>query len=167
MTFADYSRHQGVSYKTVANWATEKKIKLVSRGKVDVDVSDEMLSGTRGMPGEGGVKKQPPGPVDERAPFTSLEASRMKENYVALAKKLEFEREAGTLAPIAELEAAYSEELAILRTKLLAMGSIIGPKIVMLPDAEIGKAIVDAEINHVLEELKENARQTVEKLRAH
>lgn len=164
MTFADYARHQNVSYQTVRRWSDAGKIKRAAAGLIDVDRSDEMLVEARGDDVGKPGRSREPGPADEKAPFSSSEASRMKENYVALHKKLEFEREAGELAPIEAVCDAFAEEAAIIRTKNLELPAVLATQMVMIPTAEQAQAILLAGVTKFLNEMTLDARQTLERL---
>jgi len=170
MTFAEYARHQSVALQTIHNWYGKGWIKCVSRGKIDVDISDEMVASERGGLGPGdkrpGAAKPAEGPKDTSALYSATEAARVKENYVAMQKKLAFEQDAGALVNVDDAADVYAERLALMRTRMLDFPSKIAPRMVMLPDAIVAQDIAMQEVTSFLEEILTDAKSALDKITA-
>jgi hypothetical protein len=159
MSFSDYARHRGVAYKTVKDWHAKGLIKCVSLGRVDVAASDAMRQ-ERGATGPGSkslapaaAADQPDRPLDETSPWTHAEAQRVAANYAAMQRKLEFEQQAGLLVPVSAVAAVVAAEYASVRTKILAAGAKLGPKLLNHREADVPAAIVLAEMTRILQDL--------------
>ncbi len=128
MNQAEFARRHGVSRKTVTQW--KERGWLVMNGReIDVDASDAMLEKYRktviredvlpeaetlsmedddDIQDDGGSEDMSPDKVAERIMMTtgatmSLdEARRVKENYLALLAKLEYQQKEGELVGLAE-----------------------------------------------------------------
>lgn len=87
------------------------------------------------------------------AKWTKAEAERIKENYVALLRQLEFERESGLVVEIEDVVVAVASEYAVVRNRLLGIGSKVAPSVAVLKSAEEIKAIIDEEVIAALNEL--------------
>ncbi len=85
--------------------------------------------------------------------WSKADAEKVKENYAARLKQLEYDRSVGEIAPIADVAATISGEFALVRGKLLNLGSRIAPRVVALEDAAAIKAAIDAEVVMILNEL--------------
>jgi hypothetical protein len=159
MSYSDYARHRGVTYQTVKQWATQGLIKRVSLGRVDVAASDAMRQ-ERGATGPGSKSlapaatgSQPERPTDETSPWTHAEAQRVAANYAAMQRKLEFEEQAGHLIPVSDVAGVVTAEYASVRTKMLAMGAELGPKLLNHRDADVPAALIVAEVTRILQDL--------------
>lgn len=91
--------------------------------------------------------------VEGRAPFSKAEAERIKENYLALLRQLEYDRESGKVAEIADVVQAVVEEYALIRNRVLNIASRVSPRAAVLRSPEEVKALIDEEVALVLEEL--------------
>lgn len=87
------------------------------------------------------------------AKWSKAEAERIKENYAALLRQLEFERESGLVVEIEDVVVAVASEYAVVRNRLLGIGSKIAPTAAVLKSAEEIKAIIDEEVIAALNEL--------------
>ena len=127
MTQIEYAKHAGVDRKTIGRWIKAGKyIALTADGLIDVEASDAARANLRDSTDprtKNAVKKttktaQDTGlkdgsPVDEAvkdimlatgAKMSKEEASRVKENYLALLTKLEFEKEDSQLVELSVAE---------------------------------------------------------------
>lgn len=128
MTQIEYAKHAGVDRKTIGRWLKAGKyIVLDSAGMIDVEASDAARKTLRDgtdprTKNAAKMKSVPPDPdmglkddstTDEAvkqimlatgAEMTREEASRVKENYLALLTKLEFEKEDGQLVELSVAE---------------------------------------------------------------
>ena len=95
--------------------------------------------------------------TDEGAVWSKAEAERIKENYAARLRQLEYDRESGLVAEIDDVAIAVATELSLVRNKLLNIGSRVAPRIAVMNSAEAIKAMIDAEVIVALEELSLDA----------
>ncbi|HHL0960494.1 TPA: hypothetical protein ACQVH3_005309 [Serratia marcescens] len=125
MNRIDYARHAGVDRKTISRWIKAGKYIVFSGDDIDVEASDRAIALWRDST-DGRTKnavKAEPAPQTETsstapdnadafvkafmlangAEMSKEEASRVKENYLALLTKLEFQQKDGQLI---ELELA-------------------------------------------------------------
>lgn len=78
--------------------------------------------------------------------WSKADAERVKENFAARLKQLEYDREIGLVVSIDDVIIAVAGEYAIVRNRLLGIGSKVAPEIVGLQSAEEAKAIIDKEV---------------------
>lgn len=173
---SQFAAHRGVSRQTVTRW--KKQGYLVWQGdKIDRDASDELLD-SRGPPKNGSAPADEPEepaaaaaeplpdvPAQSEASLHTLtestdllseaEAKRVKENYLALQRRLEYERQAGELVRIDDVEREHAERCQRLRSQILALPNEVAAGIAQ----EIGgnanevRGLVQDKVNDVLEEL--------------
>jgi len=173
---AEFARHRGVSRKSVTAW--KQRGYLVWRdGKIDRDATDELLD-SRGTPGNGAdaagndateaepagnnPEPEPPAPpqelqtlLEQSGLLTTAEAERVKENYLARQRKLQYERDAGELVPVDEVVRQLTDKTNVIRSKILALPTEAAPQLAQ----EFG---VDA--NLMRERLSEAVTRTLENL---
>ncbi|MFV8757421.1 hypothetical protein ACNSO7_02805, partial [Yersinia enterocolitica] len=124
MTQIDYAKHAGVDRKTVSRWIKAGKYIVLDGDLVNVEESDKAVATLRDSkdPRTKNASKKRPVKVtaadlddstDETIKEIMLangvewsreEASRVKENYLALLTKLEFEKEDGQLVELTVAE---------------------------------------------------------------
>ncbi|WP_162783401.1 hypothetical protein [Devosia naphthalenivorans] len=167
---AQYAAMKGVSRKTVTVWKQKGLLVLGGDGRIDVGATDTLLLNHGNK--RGGVTRQGNEPdlsaapeetpeeaadrivnVEGRALFSKAEAERVKENYLALLRQLEYDRESGAVAEINDVVTAVVTEYALVRNKLLNIGSRIAPRVAVLKSADEIKALIDKEVALALEEL--------------
>lgn len=173
---AEFARHRGVSRKSVTAW--KQRGHLVWRdGKIDRDASDRLLD-SRGTPGNGAdaggndgqaagesgntVSAEPADPPKELQDLlnkaellTTAGAERVKENYLARQRKLQYEREAGELVPVDQAAQQVANEYAKVRSKLLALPTELAPQLAQ----EFG-----GDANQIRERLAEAITRALEEL---
>lgn len=133
MTQIDYAKHAGVDRKTVSRWIKGNKYIVLDGDLVNVEASDEALTKLRDGKDprtKNAAKKKNVNvelPDDDStaaavkqimlatgAQLSKEEASRVKENYLALLTKLEYEKEDGQLVELSVAEtvlfAAFREQ---------------------------------------------------------
>jgi hypothetical protein len=91
--------------------------------------------------------------VDGHAPYTLAEAERVKENYLALLRQLQYDRESGAVVLVDQVAAAIAGEYSIVRNRLLSLPAKIAPRLAVLRKTEETKALLEVEITNILEEL--------------
>jgi len=161
---AEYARHHDVSRQTVTDWKTRGLLAFADNGDVDFEASDRALA-------DHGIRQPELTQVDDesfeqafarfvesgQAVLTKAEAERVKENFAALLKQLEYDRESGAVAEIDDVAVAVAGELALVRNRLLNIGSKVAPRVAALRDAAEIKALIDSEVVLALNELTVDA----------
>ena len=155
-SFPEYAKRAKVTLQTVHNWHGQEIVKCFSRGVIDVEESDRRVAEYRNR----GTKGDNAGARDESVPYGLAEAQRQKENFAAMSKRLEFEKEAGLLIPVSEVAAVVAGEYASVRSRILGLGALIAPRVAMIRDADAAKALIDAEVTKILDGLAFDASQT-------
>lgn len=125
MTKIDYAKHAGVDRKTVSRWIKAGKYIVLDGDLVNVEESDKAVASLRDSKDprtKNASKKRPvkvtASDIDDStdatvkeimlangAEWSREEAVRVKENYLALLTKLEFEKEDGQLVELTAAEA--------------------------------------------------------------
>jgi hypothetical protein len=146
---AAYARHRKVAPATVNYWRKHGRVLEVANGQIDKEKSDEMLDARPevyrgGRIGGGGA----PSP---RAQGTA-QAIAMKETYLALTRRLEYERAVGRVCDIEAVEAIVASNYAVIRNRLMGLGAKVVP-LLDVPNQEEAKNIIDAEVIRALTEL--------------
>src|SRR5215210_6259050 len=85
--------------------------------------------------------------IEGRAPYSLAEAERIKENYLALLRQLEYDRAVGAVVAIEDVAAAVVDQFAKVRNKLLNISTRIAPRAAVLRSAEEVKALIDSEVS--------------------
>lgn len=67
--------------------------------------------------------------TENGAPYTVVEAERIKENYIALLRQLEYDIKSGAVVSVADVVKAISEQFAQVRTRLLAIPAEQAPRL--------------------------------------
>ncbi len=87
------------------------------------------------------------------APYDRLEAERIKENYLALLRQLEYDQKSGAVVAVADVAGAVGAQFARVRTRLLAIPAEQAPRLHRLKTVpEVQDALQDI-ITEALEEL--------------
>ena len=109
--------------------------------------------------------------IEGRAPFTLFEAQRIKENFLALTRQLEYDIAAAAVVPVADVQKAVATEYATVRGRLMSIAAEAAPRLAVLRTASECQALLDEVIAEVLENLTldddsdRSGRRTVEKVR--
>jgi len=88
--------------------------------------------------------------ADGQELWSKADAEKVKENYAARLKQLEYDREVGLVVEIDDVIAAVASEYAVVRNRLLGIGSKVAPTIAVLNSAEEIKALIDKEVVRAL-----------------
>lgn len=135
VTKAEFAKMRGVAPSSVTRWAREGRLVLTDDGRVAVEPSVERLQATEINIGRAekwrerrkAVKKDVEGSDEGASELqisggdngASLMASRaMKERYMALKAKLEYEQLAGELVPREDFDYMIRTAGAVVRTKI-------------------------------------------------
>lgn len=164
-----YADHRGVSRKTVTGWKQRGLLDFAEDGRVNVASSDRRLaehgvllpkvttSSDATLGNDEATSLEAAAEELVSAPggakWSKAEAERIKENYAALLRQLEFERESGAVVEIEDVIVAVASEYAVVRNRLLGIGSKVAPSAAVLKSAEEIKAIIDEEVIAALNEL--------------
>lgn len=172
MKQSEFAALHGVSRKTVTQWKSRGW--LVMQGdRVDVEASNARLKkyrreGVTPLSGNtpGNSKRQVTAAIGESAEDAAVrilsargadmnldEARCMKENYLALLNRLEYDQKSGAVVPVADVTKAVGVEYAKVRTRLLAIPAEQAPRLHRLKTVvEIQDALHEI-IAEALEEL--------------
>lgn len=105
-----------------------------------------------------------------RAPYDLIEAERVKENFLALLRQLEYDIKSGEVVPVAEVHAAVAVEYGIVRSRIISLAAEVAPRVAMIKTAPEVQDFLEREISKVLEDLSldrgADATATVAKVRA-
>lgn len=93
---------------------------------------------------------------------TKADAERVKETYLALLRKLEFDKERGTVALLADVFQEVSADYSRVRSRLLPMGAQMGAKLAAMKDPTQVQAAIDRYIAEALKELSYDGRLRAE-----
>jgi hypothetical protein len=98
------------------------------------------------------ILSQSPAQIAEAMGWTTAEAQRVKEIYLALIRRQEYEVGQGKLVEIEAVAVQVEREYAVVRERLLAIPGKLASKLVGLERAEIDAALF-AEVSEALNEL--------------
>lgn len=157
---AAYARHREVSKQTVTDWKSMGLVVFAEDGKVDFEATDAALR-------DHGIRQPVDGEDDSNLHDDALkllsadgtrlwskaEAEQVKENYAARLKQLEYDREIGLVVTIDDVVVAVASEYAVVRNRLLGIGSKVAPEIAAMGSAEEIKALIDEEVIEALNQL--------------
>ncbi len=80
-------------------------------------------------------------------------AERIKENYLALLRKLEYDIKSRAVVPAEEVLSLVGSEYAKVRTRLLSLPSELASRLVLMRTAPEIQAAIEEAVNEALEEL--------------
>lgn len=163
ISIREFARRAGCDEKVVRRKVKTEHIQLLADGTIDpayliVDWrkgdqlpadSDEPVADTQSLRDEAARMVS----ADGNELWSKADAEKVKENYAARLKQLEYDRESGLVVPIDDVIVAVASEYAVVRNKLLGIGSKVAPTVATLLDAEEIKAIIDAEVIEALQQL--------------
>lgn len=147
MTQIDYAKHAGVDRKTVSRWIKAGKYIVLDGDLVNVEESDKAVATLRDSkdPRTKNASRKKPAKVkaadiDDSTDATIKEimlangvewsreeASRVKENYLALLTKLEFEKEDGQLVELTVAEGILFDAFRAQRDAWMNWPSRVAP----------------------------------------
>jgi hypothetical protein len=159
VSLAEFSRLRGVSRKTVSVWRQKGWLVTAKDGRVEVAASVARLAQRpavyRGGRTKGGIELAE-AKLDEllaeTAPLSLVEAQRVKENYLAKLRRLEFETESKTLVPADQVEQCWTTLVGVVKKHALALPNAAADELAMKSAAECA-AILTRRIRHMLAEL--------------
>jgi hypothetical protein len=163
MTLAAFARLHAVRRPTVSGWKKRGYISIVE-GKVDVVESNRRLADRPDVHRGGRVKVRPgkPAPVIDAPGDTAsndpdkwslYEATRRERVAAAKLRELELARAAGSVTANAEVAEKVGKRFSIVRTRMLAIGPKLAPRLAVLDTAAACHELLDGEIRDALTEL--------------
>ena len=179
-TQAAFARRRGVSKAAVAKWKSQGLLSVTADGLVEIEESGWRLDARPGTYRGGKTRSQKTAEVAARtvpvaaveirsdetleaaadrfvaengAPYSHAEAVRVKENFLALLRQLEFDVKSGAVVPIDVVMAGIVEQYARVRTKMLSIPTRVAPRAAMLKSADEVRALIEAEVHQALQEL--------------
>jgi len=84
---------------------------------------------------------------------SKADAERVKETYLALLRKLEFDEKSGEVVRVSEVSRIVGAEYAKVRSKLMEIPATIAPAVVLMDSPEAVRDRIEREIALILEEL--------------
>ncbi|HET6607633.1 MAG TPA: hypothetical protein VFG62_13225 [Rhodopila sp.] len=172
-------RIAGVSHTAIRKARERGHLRTLSDGSVDPAGIDEWQAGRR-TPRGGARLAQPrtadihvdgPAAANARAAIALIEAEgvfatrqdaeRYRDSFVARLKQIEYDLKSGSVVEIAAVTKVLGEQLARVRTRLLALPAEQSPKLHRCKTvAEMQDALLDM-ITRILEELSADGSRTV------
>lgn len=160
---AAYAKHKDVSKQTVTDWKKRGLLVFNESGDVDFVATDEALAAhniRQVAPVEAAAVYADDIDValaellqDGEQLWSKAQAETVKENYAARIKRLEYDRESAAVAEIDDVVVAIASEYALVRNRLLNIGSKVAPRIAAMWDAGEIKDLIDKEVIASLNEL--------------
>lgn len=177
LSLTKYGKHQGVWKSAAARWRDAGHL-VMEGAMVLVEPSDANLKAAGlGIFGKRQRSTEPvsapaPAPDDESvasaaeriiattgADMTKAEAERVKENYLALMRRLEYDKAVGLVVMADEVARRHGEACARIRTRLLAIPSAYAPRFARITDAAVLNAEMERVITEVLVDLTNNSAE--------
>lgn len=162
-----FAREDGCSEGLVRKALKSGRLPALPDGTVDPALAGSgwRKANRRGSPQPAPGEGEPPAPpdlealadrivtVEGRAPYTLVEAERIKANYLAMLRQLQYDRESGLVAPVDEIAAAVAAEYGLVRNHMMGLPAKLAPQLAFLRDAEEIRALLESEITTILREL--------------
>lgn len=146
----EFARREGCSHTLVERKIASGHLITLPDGKLD-----QALVGTAWRKSNATIEEDDPEiELEPGIPLKSkAEAERIKENYVALHKRLNYEEAAGKVVAVDMVGNEIAAEYAVVRNALLGLGAKIAPRAAFLKEAPAVKALIDSEVREILEGL--------------
>lgn len=155
-----YAKYRGVRTKDVTEWKALGLLSFTTDGRINVTESDKKVDARRRRVAKRSENDGEPSEIAHQivniegdAPHSRSEAERIKENYLALLRQIEYDRESQQVVPISAVVQAVAEEYGKVRARLLNVAAKVSPRAAVLRTPEEVKALIDEEVNLALEEL--------------
>ena len=84
---------------------------------------------------------------------TKADAEKVKETYLALLRKLEYDEKSREVVKVSEVARIVGADYAKVRSKLMEIPSSVAPLAVLMKTPEEIRALIEKEVAHALEEL--------------
>ena len=177
VTLTAYGKRHGFSQQHASKLAQRGVIVRREDGSVDVEASDAALA-ARAKSRAGGKRARASATDDLAsvakqqldaaggAMLSHAQAVQKKENYLALLRELEYDREVGKVVEIDAVVSLVAAQFATVRTRLLAIPSKVASRIALIQTPEEARALVEAEITEALKELADDGRHVADAISA-
>lgn len=167
ISIREFARRAGCDDKVVRRKVKTKHIHLLKDGTIDPTYLDvDWRSGDRlPLSAQGqfadssadisGLQQAALGSVsaDGEELWSKADAEKVKENYAARLKQLEFERESACVVTIDDATRHILNEFGIVRQRCRTIGAEIAPKLVKMTSASEIKALIDEAVVAALADL--------------
>jgi hypothetical protein len=180
--FSDFARHVGMKPSYITQLKKEGRLVLTDDGKaVRVAESVQRINETRDPSKQGVADRHAVGratqPVDSSPPPQSKEAAAdpqgdngrigntyqaaraVKERYLAMSAKREYEIAIGRLMDADDVKSFVADAIVTLRTRLESLPDVLAPQLVAISDEAIARTMIAESIEHALEECATAFRQ--------
>lgn len=165
---AKYAALYGKTRKAASDWKRKGLLVFTSDGLVDVAASDKRRAGhgvdvTRRVTKIDAVTAQPDETPEEAAERLTLalsehfptkaDAEKVKETYLALLRKLEFDEKSGEVVRISVVTGHVGEEYARVRSRFMSLPAEVAPELAAMKSAEEVRDCLEREVTVILREL--------------
>ncbi|MFO1147783.1 MAG: hypothetical protein U1E62_05335 [Alsobacter sp.] len=99
------------------------------------------------------------------APHSLAEAERIKENYLAKLRQLEFDLKSGEVVKVADVQRVLAAQCATIRNRLLSIPAEVAPRAAMMADAAQVQAFLQEAVSESLEALVIDLAASADELR--
>ena len=177
ISIREFARRDGCSDMLVRKALKAGELKALSDGSLDPGMvkTGWRLGNRRNANGANAPVRDPnetPEQAAERivleqghAPYTLAEAERIKENFLAKLKELEFDLKSGEVVRVADVMKVVAMQYAIVRNRMLSIPAEVAPRAAMLNSAPEVQAFIQAEIVEALEALALDLASSADGLR--
>lgn len=159
---AEFARLSGVTRNTITEWKKRGWV-VMDGNRVNVEASNVRLKRYRrnGLPGidkGNGRRHETRGQAADRiakdaAPFDIDEALRVKENYLALLNKLEYEKKSAAVVAVADVPGVWEELRTRVSERLLRIPREAARKAHQATTVAIAQDILAQTVRRALEDL--------------
>lgn len=171
LSFREFARRDGCSDTLVRRGVKEGRLPSLSGKKVDSDYlgtawRKEVVGAVRTANTANTdvrIEPKPDETLEEAAErltpellsqfATKADAEKVKETYLALLRKLEYDEKSREVVKVAEVARIVGTEYARVRSKLMEIPSSVAPMAVLMKTPEEIRALIEKEVAHALEEL--------------
>jgi hypothetical protein len=161
MNQAQYAAHRGVAKSYITKLKAEGRLVFTPAGLIDVAASDALIAQTAEPNRTDAVERHAAARNAKTAPDpaaapdaigSGLQAARsVKERYLALQAKLDYERDIATLRDAREVEAITVSAITELRVRMEQIADTTAPELAAMQDEAAIRALLRTEIRHALE----------------
>jgi hypothetical protein len=164
VSLREFARLDGCNDKLVRRARDAGHLRVFDDGSIDPSlVGTDWRAGNRGHADKAAdsVRKDetPEDAADRivndegRAPHSLAEAERIKENYLAMLRQLEYDQKSGAVVAADDVAQAVAGEYAIVRNRLLSIPAEVAPRVAILKSPDEVQSFLAKEIAKVLEGL--------------
>ena len=160
LSMAKFAALRNATKQAATDWKKKGLLVFEVDGTVNVEASNAKLD-ARADSYRGGLTKKAQEPTERTSPvavsggktLAHADAVAKKENFLALLRELEYDRESGAVVAIDDVVSEVVEQLARVRTKLLGIPTKVAGRLALLKSAGEVEAFLTEEIALALKEL--------------